>query len=111
MEYLKKRCRGKVEDKLGVIEALREAGYEVDEVFIATDPDAEGEKIAYDLYLLVRSFNASVKRAEFHEVTPKAFREAIDNPPLKGSLEGLRQELVFGRQGSDPRAGLDYRTL
>ncbi|EDP75277.1 reverse gyrase [Hydrogenivirga sp. 128-5-R1-1] len=80
LDYLKRRCRGKVEDKLSVVEALREAGYEVDEVFIATDPDAEGEKIAYDLYLLVRPFNAEVKRAEFHEVTPKAFREAVENP-------------------------------
>ncbi|WP_457601634.1 reverse gyrase, partial [Hydrogenivirga sp.] len=79
-DYLKKRCRGEVEDKISIVEALREAGYEVDEVFIATDPDSEGEKIAYDLFLLLRPFNVNLRRAEFHEVTPKAFKEAVENP-------------------------------
>ncbi len=79
-EYLKERCKGKIEDKLSIIESLRECGYEVDEIFIATDPDAEGEKIAYDLFLSVRPFNENIKRAEFHEVTPRAFKEAIENP-------------------------------
>lgn len=80
LEYLKERCRGKIEDKMSIIEGLREVDYEVDEVFIATDPDAEGEKIAYDLFLLLRPFNVNLKRAEFHEVTPKAFREAVESP-------------------------------
>ncbi len=80
LDYLKERCRGKIEDKISLIEGLREVGYEVDEIFIATDPDAEGEKIAYDLYLLTKPFNKNIKRVEFHEVTPKAFREAVENP-------------------------------
>ncbi|NPA41304.1 MAG: reverse gyrase [Aquificae bacterium] len=80
LEYLKERCRGKIEDKIDLIEGMREVDWEVDEVFIATDPDAEGEKIAYDLFLLLRPFNQNLKRAEFHEVTPKAFREAVENP-------------------------------
>ena len=79
-EYLRSRCRGKIEDKRTIIESLEEIGYQVDEVFIATDPDSEGEKIAYDLYLFLRPFNRNVKRAEFHEVTPRAFREAVENP-------------------------------
>ncbi len=80
ISYLKSRCRGKVEDKIEIISSLRDAGYEVDEVFVATDPDAEGEKIAYDLYLLLRPFNVNIRRSEFHEVTPKAFWEAVRNP-------------------------------
>ncbi len=80
-DYLRRRCGEKnVEDKLGVLRAIREIGYEVDEVFVATDPDAEGEKIAYDLFLNVRPFNARIKRAEFHEITPRAFKEALENP-------------------------------
>ena len=78
--YLKERCGGRIEDKITLLEGMRLAGYEVDEIFIATDPDAEGEKIAYDLFLLLRPFNGSVKRAEFHEVTPRAFRDAVENP-------------------------------
>ncbi len=80
LEYLKKRCDGKVEDKIDIVEGLRELNWEVDEVYIATDPDAEGEKIAYDLFLLLRPFNKDIKRAEFHEVTPKAFKKAIEDP-------------------------------
>lgn len=79
-KYLRSRCKGEIEDKMEIIKGLREVGYEVDEVFIATDPDAEGEKIGYDLYLLTKPFNGNIKRMEFHEVTPKAFREAIENP-------------------------------
>jgi len=79
-KYLRNRCRGKIEDKMEIIRGIREVGYEVDEIYIATDPDAEGEKIGYDLYLLTKPFNLNIKRAEFHEVTPKAFREAVENP-------------------------------
>ena len=79
-KYLKEHCKGKIEDKLEIIKGIEEVGYEVDEIFIATDPDAEGEKIGYDLYLLTKPFNKNIKRAEFHEITPKAFKEAIENP-------------------------------
>jgi len=80
-DHLKRHCPdGDIEDKLEILRALQDLGYEVDEVLISTDPDAEGEKIAYDLFLHVRPFNVNVRRAEFHEVTPRAFREAVENP-------------------------------
>ena len=79
-EYLRERCKGRIEDKMSILEGLRDLSYQVDEVFIATDPDAEGEKIAYDLLLFLKPFNANIKRAEFHEVTPRAFREAVESP-------------------------------
>ncbi len=78
LEYLRKACPdGEIYDKLSTVQALRQVSYEVDEVFIATDPDAEGEKIAYDIYALISPFNKKIYRAEFHEVTPRAFIEAI----------------------------------
>jgi len=80
LEYLKNRCKGPIEDKIEILNGIRKVGYEVDEVFIATDPDAEGEKIGYDLFLFTRPFNLTVKRAEFHEVTPRAFKEALEQP-------------------------------
>ncbi len=76
--YLKRRCpENLIEDKIEVIRNLQDLGYEVDEVIVATDPDAEGEKIAYDLYVHLRPFNTNVKRAEFHEITPRAFNESL----------------------------------
>ncbi|BCD61039.1 MULTISPECIES: reverse gyrase [unclassified Nitratiruptor] len=68
------------EDKKDIIGALRRLGVEVQDLFIATDPDVEGEKISYDLQLLVKPYNKKVQRAEFHEVTKRAFDEALSHP-------------------------------
>ncbi|MGC8970664.1 MAG: reverse gyrase, partial [bacterium] len=62
-----------------IVRAIREISLEVDEVFIATDPDTEGEKIAYDIYLALRPYQKDIKRTEFHEVTKRAFLEALKN--------------------------------
>ena len=63
-----------------IINALRLLASQVDEVLIGTDPDSEGEKIAWDLYLMLRPFNKNIKRIRFHEVTKRALLEAIRNP-------------------------------
>ncbi len=62
-----------------IIEALRKLALEVDEIVIASDPDREGEKIAWDLYLVLRPYNPNVKRGRFHEVTRRAVLEALRN--------------------------------
>jgi len=69
-----------ITDKTMTIEALRKLALEVDEILVGTDPDTEGEKIAWDIYLALRPFNPNIKRAEFHEVTRKAILQAINNP-------------------------------
>lgn len=67
-------------DKSKIIESLRRLALEADEVLIGTDPDTEGEKISWDIYLALRPFNPNIKRAEFHEVTRRAILNAILNP-------------------------------
>lgn len=67
-------------DKGQIIEALRILSFYSDEVLIASDPDAEGEKIAYDLYINIKPFRLDIKRLEFHEITKQAFKEAISSP-------------------------------
>ena len=68
------------QNKKDIIDSIRELDLEVKEIFIATDPDTEGEKIAFDLFLNSLPYNPDIKRAEFHEVTKRAFLEAITNP-------------------------------
>jgi DNA topoisomerase-1 len=51
----------------------------VDEVFIATDPDREGEFIAWRLGEILSDFD-SVKRVSFNEITKDAVSAAISNP-------------------------------
>jgi len=70
------------------IEALRRLASLVDGVVIGTDPDAEGEKIAFDLYLLLKPFNKNIKRARFREVTKREIIKSLNN------LEDLDLNLV-----------------
>ena len=63
-----------------VLEALRVLSLEADEVYVATDPDAEGEKIAWDVRAVVSPFNRNLHRITYHEVTKRAITEALSNP-------------------------------
>ena len=60
-----------------IISKAEKAG--VDEVFIATDPDREGEFIAWRLESILSNFD-SVKRVSFNEITKDAVTSAISNP-------------------------------
>ncbi len=93
-EEVKIRCpQGPVFDKGDLLEGLRRLAFEIDEVFIGSDPDAEGEKIAYDLFIELRPFNPRIKRLEFHEVTPKAFRSALE-APVEFNLNRVKAQLT-----------------
>ncbi|RLG81778.1 MAG: reverse gyrase [Thermoprotei archaeon] len=75
------RCGSKnITRKLQVIRALQELASEVDLVFIGTDPDTEGEKIGWDLKVLLEPYTREIKRIEFHEITRRAILNAIRNP-------------------------------
>ena len=64
-------------DKEEIIDAIRKLALEYNDVYIATDPDAEGEKIAYDLMCLIKPYNPRIYRLEFHEVTRRALLNAL----------------------------------
>ncbi|MEM2281674.1 MAG: reverse gyrase, partial [Candidatus Bathyarchaeia archaeon] len=63
--------------KKELVKAMRKIALEVNRVFVATDPDIEGEKIAYDVYCSLYPVNKRIERLEFHEITKKAFLQAI----------------------------------
>ncbi|MEM1566783.1 MAG: reverse gyrase [Candidatus Bathyarchaeia archaeon] len=63
--------------KKELVKAMRKIALEVNCVFVATDPDIEGEKIAYDVYCSLYPMNNRIERLEFHEITKKAFLQAI----------------------------------
>ncbi|WP_456425778.1 reverse gyrase [Desulfurobacterium sp.] len=67
-------------DKMEVVSALRSLAVEVDEIFVASDPDTEGEKIGWDVALSLKPYQENIKRAEFHEITRKAFNNAVAKP-------------------------------
>jgi len=65
---------------------------EVDELFLATDEDREGEAIAWHLLETLKP-KIPVKRMVFHEITPQAIAEAAANP------RELNQDLVDAQEG------------
>lgn len=67
-------------DSKSVIVALAKVASEVDEVYLATDPDIEGEKIAFDVYTALSEYNTNIKRIELHEITLQEFLKALSNP-------------------------------
>ncbi|RUM31386.1 MAG: reverse gyrase, partial [Aquifex sp.] len=69
-----------IEGKENIVNGLRELAQEVETVLIGTDPDTEGEKIGWDLGALLSPYIPNVERIEFHEVTRKAIKQAVENP-------------------------------
>jgi len=69
-----------IEDKFSVIEALRQLALESGKVYLATDPDVEGEKIAWDLYLALRPYAEDIERIELHSITRGELYRALANP-------------------------------
>ena len=63
-----------------VIAALRQLASEMEIVYLATDPDIEGEKIAYDLYVSLKPYARMIKRIELHEITRKELEKALAKP-------------------------------
>ncbi len=75
------KCEGRPDvDKFSIVSALRELALEIDEVYIASDPDTEGEKIGWDVGTVLVPYQRKLKRMEFHEITKWAFLEALQEP-------------------------------
>src|SRR5580698_1113607 len=66
-------------DKKQQVAKLKAALKNVDELLLATDEDREGEAIAWHLMEVLKP-QVPVLRMVFHEITPSAIQEAVDNP-------------------------------
>ena len=67
-------------DKSKVVKELRESVKGAKEIYLATDPDREGEAIAWHLIYATEAHDKPIKRVVFHEITPEAVNEAMENP-------------------------------
>lgn len=66
--------------KQKVIAALKRAAGTTDEVFLAPDPDREGEAIAYHTAEVLKKKGRKFHRVLFHELTQNAIQAAISSP-------------------------------
>ncbi|MEA2162476.1 MAG: topoisomerase [Thermoanaerobaculia bacterium] len=69
-----------LEGKEKVVSELRAAAKKATTVFIASDPDREGEAIGWHVMKLLGTDATKVRRILFHEITKNAVRKAIDQP-------------------------------
>ncbi|MCS7201251.1 MAG: type I DNA topoisomerase [Dictyoglomus sp.] len=63
-----------------IIKNLKEEVKNADHLYLATDPDREGEAIAWHITEVLKINEEKFSRIEFHEITPKAVRLALESP-------------------------------
>ncbi len=81
-----------IENKKNVVSELRAAAAKADMVYLAPDPDREGEAIAWHVAELIRDKAKDIKRIQFNEITAKAVKEALEHPrELNGHLFDAQQ--------------------
>ena len=79
-------------DKSKLIKELKESVQSAREVYLATDPDREGEAIAWHLVEATGAASKPVHRVVFYEITPEAVKDAMANP------RGIDSDLVDAQQ-------------
>ncbi len=67
-------------DKSSVVKEIKAAANAADTVYLATDPDREGEAISWHLMEAAGIPQERMRRVVFHEVTENAVRRAFDEP-------------------------------
>jgi DNA topoisomerase-1 len=81
--------------KKKVVNDLRRAAQKADSLYLATDPDREGEAIAWHITEAITSNGASeqpVHRIIFSEITKNAIKSAVDSPrPIDDNLVNAQQ--------------------
>ena len=67
-------------NKRSVIKEMKALGIEADAIYLATDPDREGEAISWHLVKAAGWDESLIRRVVFHEITKGAVEEAFNNP-------------------------------
>ena len=67
-------------EKSAVVRGIREAARKASSVYLATDPDREGEAISWHLVQAAELDRLPLKRVVFHEITREAVAEAFRHP-------------------------------
>lgn len=69
-----------IKEKKKVVSELKKAADQADELYLATDPDREGEAISWHLGEVLDAENKHTKRVIFNEITKSAVLEAFESP-------------------------------
>lgn len=81
-----------MEKKQKVVDELNEAAKNSDEIFLAPDPDREGEAIAWHIAAILDKPKKNIHRIEFNEITKTAIQEAVKSPrPININMVNAQQ--------------------
>lgn len=97
-------------EKREIIEKIKRAATKADEVLLATDPDREGEAIAWHLAEIIREDTKKkpVQRVTYHEITKDAIEEALRHPR---AIDQHLREAQEARRVLDRLVGYDLSGL
>lgn len=68
-----------IPEKRAVVKKLNDLAQKADKVYLASDPDREGEAIAWHVRQVIKVPDEKVFRIEFNEITPKAVTYAVEH--------------------------------
>ena len=94
--------------KESVVKSLQAAAKKADLVLLASDPDREGEAIAWHVAECIKGSNKNLKRVVFHEITENAVKEAIQHPR---AIDENLKEAQEARRILDRLVGYDLSGL
>ena len=69
-----------IDGKQKVVTKLNELAKKSDKIYLATDPDREGEAIAWHVRQILKVPDEKIYRIVFNEITPKAVKHSVENP-------------------------------
>lgn len=78
--------------KQTVVKKLNDLAKKVDKVYLASDPDREGEAIAWHVRQILKVPDDKILRIVFNEITPKAVKHSVENP------RGIDMDMVKAQQ-------------
>jgi DNA topoisomerase-1 len=91
-----------------VIRELKKASKEADIIYIAPDPDREGEAIAWHIAEEVKGKSKTVYRIKFNEITKSAVLESIKHP---GEIDAKKVDAQQARRVLDRLVGYELSPL
>ncbi|HYQ48555.1 MAG TPA: type I DNA topoisomerase, partial [Thermodesulfovibrionales bacterium] len=94
--------------KEAVIRELKKAAKEADTVYLAPDPDREGEAIAWHIAEEIKGKAKKVYRVTFNEITKTAVRDAIKHP---GKIDVMKVDAQQARRVLDRLVGYELSPL
>ena len=69
-----------IPEKQKVVTALKRKAASAEEIFLAADPDREGEAICWHLYNMLKKKGRVIHRVLFNEITKASIKKAVENP-------------------------------